>query len=230
MPKGDVPEPASEGSQEPSEALKELNSPDDDGMVSVVLPSGASFPVHKEEVAYIKDRASRYLSENHFANVSDLQDVDRMLIMELICFRWGTWISRQKDYWGDVVDLDELQQSLKTHSQELRQLKKGLGIDKVSRDKARGEDSVPAYINNLLQRAKEFGVHREKQLDKGLELFNQLSALVTLHKNCTPDERQEMNVELEDIYDWLVSIAIPEYEAIDQHFRTHQQRVWIRSI
>ncbi len=203
---------------------------DADGMVGVLLPSGAMFPVHQEEVAYIQDRAKRYLDENHFSNVSDFQDVDRMLIMEMICFRWGTWISRQKDYWGDAVDEDKLQQSLKAHSVELRQLKKQLGIDKVARDRAKGEDSVPAYINNLLRRAKEFGVHRESQLAKALELFQELKALVTLHLNSDEVERAEMHTQLEDILDWLVNIAIPEFDRIDAHFRQNQQRMWVRSI
>lgn len=199
-------------------------------MVEVIMPSGAPFPVHSEEVDYIVDRASRYLSENHFTNISDIQDVDRMLIMELICFRWGTWISRQKDYWGDAVDMDQLQQSLKSHSTELRQLKKQLGIDKLARDRAKGEDSVPAYLNNLLRRAKEFGVNRQKQLGKALELFQELQALVTLHDNCDEIERQENHVQTEDIMTWLKEVAFPEFNAIDEYFRTHQQQTWIRTI
>lgn len=205
-------------------------TPDADGMVPVRLPSGATFPVHSEEVDYIVERAQRYLSENHFSNVSDFQDVDRMLIMELICFRWGTWISRQKDYWGDPVDLDQLQASLKAHSVELRQVKKGLGIDKVARDKSKGEDSVPAYLNNLLRRAKEFGVHREQQTSTALELFNQLKSLVTLHLNADEIERQELHVQMDDILDWLVNIAFPEYDRLDEHFRQNSQRYWVRSI
>lgn len=194
------------------------------------MPSGAPFPVFHEEVDYIQDRASRYLSENHFTNVSDIQDVDRMLIMELICFRWGTWISRQKDYWGDAVDMDQLQQSLKSHSTELRQLKKQLGIDKLARDRAKGEDSVPAYLNNLLRRAKEFGVNRQTQLGKALELFQDLQALVTLHNNCDEIERAENHVQVEDIITWLQEVAFPEFNAIDEYFRTHAQQTWIRTI
>jgi len=199
-------------------------------MVEIKLPSGAVFPVHAEEVAYVQDRAARYLGENHFTNISDIQDVDRMLIMEMICFRWGTWISRTKDYWGDPVDEDKLQQSLKAHSTELRQLKKQLGIDKVARDRAKGEDSVPAYINNLLRRAKEFGVHRQEQSAKAIELFQQLRALVTLHMNADEVERQEMHIQEHDILDWLLTIAFPEFEEIDAHFRKHQQQTWVRTL
>src|SRR4051794_920358 len=145
-----------------------------EGMVDVVLPSGATFPVYEDEVGYFEERTKRYLDDNHFANVSDLQDLDRVLMAELFVFRWNTWISNQKDYWDEAVDLDQLQRASKEHSVELRQLKKQLGIDKTSRDRTKGEDSVPVFITNLLARAKEFGVMREEQLAKALELFMEL--------------------------------------------------------
>jgi hypothetical protein len=202
---------------------------DPDGMVLVILPSGATFPVHTEEVDWFVERATQYLAQNHFPNISDLQDVDRMLILELMVYRWGNWLSRQKDYWGDAVDTNDTQKSLKEYSTELRQLKKLLGIDKSARDKQRGEDSVAAYIQNLQVRAREFGVMRERQLDKAMELFNQLKALMTLNANCDEIERREMHVTDLDLLEWIRDVAIPEYDAVDAYFREHQQRLWIRS-
>jgi hypothetical protein len=197
-------------------------------MVDVVLPSGVAWPVHGTEVDYFTDRATRYLTDNHFANVSDFQDLDRVLMMELLCFRWSTWISNQVDYWDEPVDLDALQRAFKEHSVELRQLKKQLGIDKAARDRTKGEDSTPVFIANLLARAKEFGVMREEQLSKALSLFNELKALVTLHLNADETERAEMHIAVEDILDWLTTTAFPEFDAIDEHFRKNVQRTWIR--
>jgi hypothetical protein len=197
-------------------------------MVDVVLPSGVEWPVHETEVAYFTDRCTRYLTDNHFANVSDFQDLDRVLMMELLCFRWGIWISNQTDYWDEPVDLDALQRAFKEHSVELRQLKKQLGIDKAARDRTKGEDSTPVFLSNLLARAKEFGIMREEQLAKALTLTNELKALVTLHLNCDDVEREEMNVEMADILDWIVTVYMPEFDAIDQYFRKHQQKLWIR--
>jgi hypothetical protein len=204
--------------------------PDADGRVSVQLPSGATFPVHSEEVDYIVERAGLYLQQNHFPNISDLQDVDRMLVLELMCYRWGVWLSRQKDWWGDAVDENEIQKALKEYSVELRQLKKLLGIDKLARDKQKGEDSVAAYLANLQIRAKEFGVMRETQLDKALELFHELKALITLNRNCDPQEQRELHVTDADVLEWLRDVAIAEFDGLDAHFRTHQQRTWIRQM
>jgi hypothetical protein len=189
-----------------------------------------SFPVHEQEVDYITERARLYLAQNHFPNISDLQDVDRMLVLEMMVFRWGSWLSRQKDWWNDAVDDDKLQKALNAYSTELRQLKKQLGLDKATRDRERGEDSLAAYIQSLQTRAREFGVMREGQLAKALELFHQLKALVTLHLNCDEQERQEMHLTRDDVFEWMTDIAFPEFDAIDEYFRENVQKMWVRKM
>lgn len=199
-------------------------------MVEIILPSGAPFPVYPQEATYVTDRAERYLTENRFTNVSDLQDLDRVLIMELLCIRWGIWISQGHDYGTGDVDVDVLQKSLKAHSVELRSLKSQVGIDKKTRDRAKGIDSPAQFISDLLARAKEFGVTREAQLGKALELFQQMKAMVTLHLNADEQERQELHIQLEDLLAWIVNVLIPEYDEIDEYFRTHSQRFWVRQL
>jgi hypothetical protein len=103
-------------------------------------------------------------------------------------------------------------------------------ISASSWDKQRGEDSVAMYLQRLRERAKEFGVTREKQLDKALELFNQLKALMTLHDNCTPDEQKEMGCTTPEVLEWIRNPCITDYDEIDAYFRQHQQRAWIREI
>lgn len=197
----------------------------------VDLPSGVTFYVlTQDEVEYVRSRVSRYLADNHFVNVSDLQDVDRMVTMELLVHRWTLWLSRGKDYFDDDVDEKAFRASVGDYSTEVRQLKKSLGIDKLTRDRTRGDDSVPEYLAQLRTRAKEFGVMRENQLGKALELFNQLKTLVTLHDNCDETERIEMRYSMLDIFEWMRQVAFPEFDAIDEHFRLNQQKFWVRSL
>lgn len=197
--------------------------------IPVTMPSGAVFVVvTQSEQQYLEKLVVRYLEDNHFVNVSDLQDVDRMLIMEVLCFRWGLWISRGRDYFDEPVDENRLSRSLNDYSSELRQLKKILGIDKATRDRTKGDDSVPVFIENLLRRAGEFVVMRNKQCDKVLELSNELQALVTLHDNCDEIERREMHVTIDDIFDWIRTVYMPEFQAIDEEFRRTQQKYWVR--
>lgn len=201
---------------------------DEDG-IPVTLPSGAVFKVLTgEERDYVSDRVREYVSTFRWENTSDLQDVDRLLILELFVFRYGLWLSRTKDYWDEGIDEQRLQKSLHDMSGELRQLKKHLGIDKVSRDKERGDDSVPAYLERLQQRAKEFGISRENMLQKGIELSQQLIALYTLHKNCTPDEQIEQQCRAEDLVAWIGDCFVPQFQAVDEHFRSNVQRFWIQ--
>jgi hypothetical protein len=50
------------------------------------------------------------------------------------------------------------------------------------------------------------------------------------HDNCDEIERRENHVTQEDVFDWIRTIAIPEFNAIDEHFRTTSQRFWIRQM
>lgn len=196
----------------------------------VSAPSGSIFVVLTEdEVRYFEDKAVRYTTDNHFINITDLQDVDRLLFMELMCYRYSLWLSQEHDYWRQGVDLDTLKKTVVEYSKELRLLKKSLGIDKAQREKEKGEN-VADYLETLRVRAREFGVTREKQLTKALTLFNELQELVTLYKNCDERERIENDVELTDILEWLETIAFPEYREIDAYFVSNSQTYWIRNI
>lgn len=201
-----------------------------EGSHEVKGPSGASYTVlNADEVAYWDDKALRYVSDNKFKNVSDLLEVDRLVMMELMCWRWSNWLSLGRDYWSDPIDEAVLQKQMKDWSTELRLIKKGLGIDKGSRDKDRG-DSIAEYIENLGRRAKEFGVVREAQLTKALVLFNELQALITLYDNSTEDERREFHCGKDDVFQWIRETAMPEFRVIDEHFRQNAQRMWIKSL
>lgn len=207
-----------------------VSAPQGDEEFEVTAPSGSKYYlVTQEEADYYFDKVHRYTTDNKFFNVSDLQDLDRIILMETLSWRWSSWLSKEKDYWGDPIDAKSIRDSLKDYSNELRQLKKMMGIDKAARDRERGESAVD-YLENLRIRAKEFGVSREKQLTVALTLFKELEALVTLYLNCNEKERIEQNIEITDLLDWIVKICIPEFEEIDTYFRENQQRFWLRSI
>lgn len=197
----------------------------------VTLPSGATFKVLTEgERDYVTERVRRYTTDNHFINVSDFQDVDRMIMLELFVQRWGLWLSFGKDYFLEPINEKDLAAQIATYSHEVRQLKKNLGVDKVARDRARGDDSWPKYHERLLQRAREFGYMRNRQFAMAIELFQQMSALITLYDNCDDIERRENHVTKDDVFDWLRTVAIPAFEAIDEEFIQNEQRMWIRQM
>lgn len=201
-----------------------------DSKFEVVAPSGSKFfLLTQDEADYFVERAHRYETQLKLTNVSDLQDLDRVMFMETLVWRWGSWLSQESDYWGGVVDQAKLNKTVSEYSNELRQLKKTLGIDKNTRERDKGE-SVVDYIENLRLRAKEFGVMREKQLTKAITLFQELKALVTLYENCDIKEREEQNVEINDVLEWIQKIAIPEFDEVDTYFQIHNQKTWIKTL
>lgn len=212
---------------------KTFDEEHDEDFRPVFLPSGAPFSVHKNEEEYFIDRVRKYQEDLAFSNVSDLQDLDRVLIGELLCWRWGQWIMAQKNYWAEAVDESALQKQIKETSHELRMVKGTLGMDKVSRDRASGQDSVAHYLEQLPIRAKAFGYMRNDQFNRALEIFNQLRSLVTFHDGCDEDERRERHIQVDDILNWLREQAFPEYDEIDRKFRQEgndPQKGWIREL
>jgi hypothetical protein len=195
----------------------------------VELPSGARTKVlTTSEVAYVQDKCLRYFEHNHFTNISDIQDVDKLIILETQIFRIGIFLGQGgRGYDNKAVDEPELRRSLSSFSTEVRQLKKILGIDKQAREAERGEASVSGYLDKLRQRAREFGIHRNKQAAKVVELGMQLIALATYHKNTTDEERRELGITLQDLYEWIMDRFAPELQALDVDFRK-VQTMWIQ--
>lgn len=206
--------------------------PDQDDMqslnISVTSPSGNLFFVMTDfEKEYFEDIATRYQKDNIFLNVSDLQDLDRVLIMELMIFRWSQWLSTEFDYFGERIMAEDLKKSVKDYSSELRLLKKALGVDKSSRERDKGE-SVAAYIENLKKRAGEFGIHRDNQTAKAIEILMELKAYITLFDNCLDDERKENKCDIPDIIAWIRAQML-DFDKLDDAFRKNQ-KMWVKTL
>lgn len=201
----------------------------DDG-IAVLLPSGATFYVlTQDEADYLAERVNRYLSDNHFVNVSDFQDIDKMVTFEMLVHRWSLWLSRGQNYYGESIDEKQIAQQVNAYSGELRLLKKNLAMDKVARDRARGDDSVAVYLANLRERALEFGVMRSDQACKAIESFQRIKGILIYFDNCDDSERREHGVEIDDVLA-VIREEIAEFDTVDEEFRSNIQRYWIRSM
>lgn len=206
----------------------EEDEAEEDLGIEVTTPSGNKIVVlNQGECDYYEQVAKRYQSDNKFSNVSDILELDRILLLELMCHRWGLWLLSGQDYQGRKINPTEIQKSIKDYSSEIRDIKRALGIDKRTRDADSGE-SVAAYVQNLTIRAKEFGVKRNNEAIKAITILKELEGLITLYENSSPAERKEFNCELEDIKEWIKR-KIPEFNAIDESFRKNQ-KIWVREL
>lgn len=200
-------------------------------LVSVVLASGQKLQVQGvDEAAFFNDTRDKYLAENRFTDVTDLQDLDQLLILELMVHRWSMWTASGRDYDGNIISEDAYVKPLREYSQQIGNLKNRMALSRGEREKAEHE-SVGAYLVELQRRAKEFGIHREHQLGKALELAYQLAAILGAYDRADEEEREHMGLTKDnDILDWIREVFIPEFRGVDAHFRTTQQKFWAGSL
>jgi hypothetical protein len=196
---------------------------------TVIGPSGSPYEViHDLEVAWYNEASKKYLSHYSFENIADIQDLDRLLQSELLAYRWGFWLANEGDYDGHTVDEKITRESLQKTQTELRLLKKHMGMDRRGRIESQSQ-SVADYLSTLKRRAKEFGIHRNAQVAKIIDLFSELETLIGLHDRTDEQERAELGVTESEIIHWIRDTAIPEWREIDDEFRK-EQRYWIREV
>lgn len=199
--------------------------------VEVTTPAGHKIKVLGDiEREFYEGKAKHYTDENEFTNASDLLDLDRLLFYELTIFRTTYWLAQGVDYDGYSIDPVKLQRNLKETALQLSSVKNDLGLTKSARDKAQAED-VGTYLLELKQRAREFGIHREKQLGKGIELCKQLFSIVGAFDRADDVERAKMGFETEaDVLAWIRETMKPEFDEVDDYFRANAQKYWVRRI
>ncbi len=200
-------------------------------MTQVVGASGALFEVLNEpERDYWNKAREKYLDQYKFENISDLQDMDRVLVGETLSFRWGSWLVREADY--DGRSIEEVEDKLKRQKiemdKETRILKEKMGLNRAHRQDSE-QASTADYLQNLLRRAGEFGVHRDEEIAKSLDLLREVFTQVGLFTRSDEEERAHLKINPEDIMKWLIEVAKPEFDAIDAAFRKNQ-RLWIRDL
>lgn len=184
----------------------------------------------KEKEWFEKTRDS-YLEENKFSESTDLQDVDRLLILELQLFRWTMYIAAGRDYDGIRVDEDLVRKQIKEVADSITKVKNSLGLDKAARDKALNEGNFHEWFTDATRRAKAFGVHRQNQLNQALALFNEISATVGAFYRSNEEERVKLGYKTEAaIVEWIRDDVLPRYHEVDEFFVNNEQSMWARDL
>jgi hypothetical protein len=183
------------------------------------------------ESRWYADSRDSYLAQTKFTETTDLRDQDRLLVQELLVFRLSQFLAAGHDYDGFDIDETLLRRNVREYSEQITRLKESMSLTKRARDDAASGGDVNAYIQQLKQKAKIFGVHREKQLTKALVLMNELKAIVGAYDRSDAEERHRLGFENElVILDWIRNTMIPEYDELDAHFRETDQKYWVRTM
>lgn len=173
----------------------------------------------------------KYLGENKFDQVTDYQDLDRLLILELLVFRWTQHLASGFDYQKHVIDDDLLRKQLKEQGDVILKLKQSLGLDKKTRDAALNDGNFHTWFMDVKRRAKIFGIHRETQLNVALGLMNDLSGHLGAFDRSDEEERKKLGFQTEkDLIAWVRDEMLPQYRQVDQYFLENEQKLWKRDL
>jgi hypothetical protein len=196
----------------------------------VQLVSGEKLQVQtKMEQRQFNNSKAKYKHETKFTEATDLQDLDRLLVAELMLFRWHQHLTAGFDYERNPVDDERLRRNIKDQSETINRLKMSMGLNKAARNALLDQGNFADLWEDLRKKAKAFGIHRENQLRKALVLMNQLSANVGSFDRADAHERKKLGFETEaDIVAWIRDTMLPEYRQVDEHFRANEQKMWRR--
>ncbi len=200
--------------------------------VEVSMVSGEALRVLGDvEARWFDATRDSYTEQLHFTETTDLRDLDRLLVLELMIFRWTQQLAAGQDYIGMEIDEEKIRKNIREYSDAVTKIKESMGLTKRARDDAANSGDFATWIADLKIRAKAFGVHREHQLSTGLILFNELISIVTAYDRSDEEERMKLGWESEhEIVEWIRNTLIPEFQAVDEHFRKNEQRYWVRDI
>lgn len=194
----------------------------------VKQPTGSELKVQgRDEEKFYNQQKNKYLKENRFDAVSDLADLDALLMHELLDFRYSTQLASGMNYEGLFLNYaaeEQLRQNKLAEARVIGDLKRSLALNRASRDASQG--STADYIADLLKRAKEFGVNRDNQIVKAIVLANELRSIVETFDRSNDVERRVVGIEsADDIVQWVRDVFIPGFDSVDQAFRQNQ-RLW----
>lgn len=201
-------------------------------LFDVELCSGEIFKVPTDqEQRWFTATKEKYQSENKFTAITDLQDLDRLLMHELMVFRWNQHLLSGYDYHQNLVDDDLLRKSLKEQSVVIIALKQSLGLDKKTRDAAMNDGNFQSWFMDARRRARIFGIHRENQLRSALVLVNELAGIIGAFDRSDEEERKKLQFVAEkDIVHWIRESMLPRFKEVDEHFIENEQKLWRRDL
>ena len=198
----------------------------------VNLVSGETAQVRTPiEVKWFNATKESYIGQLKFTETTDLRDLDRLLVLELMIFRWTQWLAKGQDYEGTETQDETVRKNIKEYSDQINKVKDSMGLAKKARDESAAEGNFSHWLSDLLSRAKIFGIHRQNQLSKALVLTNELSQVVESFDRSDEEERRKLGFENEaEIVDWIRTVMLPEFRAIDEYFRATEQTYWVRDM
>lgn len=194
----------------------------------VTTPTGGTIDVMGAAEAQRYDESLAAYSTVQFTERSDLEDLERVLFMELMCYRWGRWLMAGREYDGTLIGNEgDLRRWINDYATQITKVKESLKLDRRGRE----SDAAATFHERwtkLADHAKEFGIMREKQLGRALEIMQGLFSIVATFDRCDEEERGKIGFPDEAAIVAYIRESRPAFDEIDAHFRQNSQRMWVR--
>jgi hypothetical protein len=202
--------------------------------LSVTTVSGHDMPVQEaNERSFYEGLRDRYIEAYIFTDPSDIADLDRILSMELTCYRLQRQLGQGHDQHGIPLgtrDISALNRTLRDSAALLGKAKDDLGMSKVAREGGDAEDPA-VYLADLRRRALAFGLHRNKQVNQAIAELKEIFSVVGTYNRSNEAERAQTRYRTpEDILEWITGEVRERFEEMDRHFRENEQQIWIGKI
>lgn len=199
-------------------------------LIQVTTPTGGTIDVMGQaEADRYQQALASYTTGVTFTERSDLEDLERILFMELMSYRWGRWLMAGQEYDGTLVTNEgELRRWINDYATAITKIKESLKLDKRGRE----SDAAATFAerwNQLAQHARDFGIMREEQLGKALEVMNDTYAILGAFDRSDDEERRVLGFPNAEAVLQHLRESRAEWEAIDAYFRTHKQKFWVRN-
>jgi hypothetical protein len=190
------------------------------------LPTGSPFHLQTEQEAeWYERQRDQYLTHNRFTNVSDLEDLARLLTLEIMVYRWTTWLTQGFDYLAGRVNETELKNAIKEYSVEIRLVKASLGIDRVTRERIRARQSVTTSPTCWsVQPNSPFTAMTNMRLS--VTFIWELVSMIETYDRCDEQERRELDLSPEQILEWVRTRVMPKWHDLNESFRA-VQTIWV---
>ena len=199
----------------------------------IKTPSGAILEfLTIEERDFFRAAYMQYTQQNVFTHKSDIRTLERLVFLETMVLRFQRWIGSGYAYdrWLDDREVEGVQRQLKDATTQIGNLQGDLGLTRAQRERD-AHESVGAYITKLQQRAKDHGIRRDKQVGKAIELFMEIKSVCGTFLRSSEHERIKVGFQTADeIIDWILDEIAPQFDAVDEHYRNTNQKLWIRDM
>jgi hypothetical protein len=202
------------------------------GSLEVMLVSGKPIEVQSRlEVEWFEETRNTYLLETKFTEATDLRDLDRLLVLELMVFRWTQWLAKGRQYDGDMTDDEQLRRNIKEFSDSCNKIKETMGLHKKARDASAADGNFQQWLDDVKRRAKLFGVHRVRQSTEAIVLMKEIFSVTDTFYRADAEERQKYGYKTEaDIVKWIQKDIRPRFNALDEYFLEHEQAYWVKDM